>query len=98
MAAALTWQGRDRLTPEPRRFLEGVHARVPPGATRAAIRAAFDMPADTVPGKAAEVLGSGQDVSAQDTVPFCLWKRQGTRCRVVLEWRLSRRSRMRADG
>ncbi|MBI5502098.1 MAG: ADP-ribosylglycohydrolase family protein [Deltaproteobacteria bacterium] len=53
----------------------GPPRRIPstPGATRAAICATFDLPAETVPGKAAEILGSGEDVSAQDTVPYCLW-------------------------
>ncbi|MBI5501082.1 MAG: ADP-ribosylglycohydrolase family protein [Deltaproteobacteria bacterium] len=59
----------DRLEQQDR----GAHTHVPPGATRAAIRAASAVPADTVPAKAAEILGSGDDVSAQDTVPFCLW-------------------------
>ncbi|MBI5488294.1 MAG: ADP-ribosylglycohydrolase family protein [Deltaproteobacteria bacterium] len=73
VAAAMVWQGRDRPTPDPRAFLEAVHEHVPPGATRAGIRAAAGLAPGTMPGDAAGHLGSGDEVSAQDTVPFCLW-------------------------
>lgn len=58
--------------PRGQAFLSEVLRYVPEGETRAGIRAAVDI----WPGefdKAVERLGTGWQVSAQDTVPFCLW-------------------------
>ena len=73
VAAAMVWQGHDRAAPAPRSFLEAVAEHVPAGATRAGIRFAAGLEADITPADAAGHLGSGDNVSAQDTVPFCLW-------------------------
>lgn len=53
-------------------FLEAVLKYTPAGLTRDGIRRALSVPVDDVE-HAARELGTGQMVSAQDTVPFCLW-------------------------
>lgn len=53
-------------------FLREVMAFVPDGLTRQRIGQAIDIPADQL-FDAIRQLGSGSQVSAQDTVPFCLW-------------------------
>lgn len=74
VGAALAWQGRD-LRPRPvlTDFLEGILPLVPEGEVRTGIERARDLPADTSVSQAAKILGSGDGVSAQDTVPFVLW-------------------------
>lgn len=54
-------------------MLEWVRDLLPPGKVRAGLARAARLPASVGSQKAAEVLGSGQDVSAWDTVPFVLW-------------------------
>ncbi len=53
-------------------FLKEVLHLVPEGATRAGIEKALSIPPDDLY-DAALTLGTGYRVSAQDTVPFCLW-------------------------
>ena len=69
VAAALA-ANPDRLAgPE---FLNEVLKWIPAGLTQQRTRLALDIaPADLT--QAAAVLGTGFEVSAQDTVPFCLW-------------------------
>lgn len=50
-----------------------VLALTPDSATRVAIAEASRLPWDTPPEDAARVLGSGQKVLAEDTVPFVIW-------------------------
>ena len=45
---------------------------MPEGSTREGIQAALEISADRFD-EAAKRLGTGWQVSAQDTVPFCLW-------------------------
>lgn len=74
LAAAYAWLRRH--TPQKvngKTLLEFVEARTPPGEVRLGIRQAIAMPAGTTVAHAASVLGSGYQISAQDTVPFCLW-------------------------
>jgi ADP-ribosylglycohydrolase len=73
VATAWAWQNRDhRGTDVPFDMLEFVASRTPDGATREGI----DL-ANTLIGAdlqtAARRLGTGQRVTAPDTVPFCLW-------------------------
>lgn len=61
-----------------RRSLEGlalfrVAGRAPAGAVRDGLLRAVDVPFDTEPWKAADLLGNGQRIRADDTVPFALW-------------------------
>jgi ADP-ribosylglycohydrolase len=50
-----------------------VLARTPEGATRQRIEKAAALPASTPSDRVAGQLGSGQEVSCQDTVPFVIW-------------------------
>ncbi|MFE7532524.1 ADP-ribosylglycohydrolase family protein, partial [Kitasatospora sp. NPDC057542] len=47
--------------------------RTPRGAVRDGVSRAADLPADTEPWRAADLLGNGQRIRASDTVPFALW-------------------------
>ncbi|MFJ6016118.1 ADP-ribosylglycohydrolase family protein [Streptomyces sp. NPDC092952] len=65
VAAALSVRGT--LT------LAEVAALTPAGLVRDGLRRAADVPFDTAPWKASDLLGSGQRIRADDTVPFALW-------------------------
>ncbi len=69
VAAALA---ANRPHPVGRDFLTAVLEWIPEGMTKERARLALDIPPDDL-SRAAAVLGTGQAVSAQDTVPFCLW-------------------------
>ena len=58
--------------PTGREFLRAVLPHVPEGLTRDGIERAIELRGDQLP-DAIERLGTGTRVSAQDTVPFCLW-------------------------
>ncbi len=58
--------------PSGRNFLREVLDFVPEGLTRKGIEAALHIPGEDL-ASAVETLGTGSYVSAQDTVPFCLW-------------------------
>ena len=58
--------------PSGREFLHEVLKLVPDSITKKQIRAAIDIPASELH-LAVKTLGSGSNISAQDTVPFCLW-------------------------
>ena len=53
-------------------FLEEILSLTPESATRNGIQRALDIAADDLR-TASRTLGTGNKVSAQDTVPFCLW-------------------------
>lgn len=72
VASALAWQFRDR-TPSLAEFLDAVLEHVPESDVRAGLRRARDLSPATTLEAAAEALGAGQQVSAQDTVPLALW-------------------------
>ena len=61
-----------RPFPTGREFLKEILALTPESETRRGIERAQDIPADDLR-KASRKLGTGNKVSAQDTVPFCLW-------------------------
>ena len=58
--------------PSGRDFLKEVLAFVPKGVTQERLQLAVDVPSNALD-QAVRLLGSGSEVSAQDTVPFCLW-------------------------
>jgi ADP-ribosylglycohydrolase len=58
--------------PEGRAFLSAVLEYIPEGLTRARTETALAIPPDRFI-DAVRQLGTGYEVSAQDTVPFCLW-------------------------
>lgn len=53
-------------------FLREVLPFVPESLTKERLRKAMEIPSDELE-EAVRQLGSGSEVSAQDTVPFCLW-------------------------
>lgn len=53
-------------------FIESVVRMVPEGQTRERLRISLDIPAGEL-SQAVRLLGSGSEVTAQDTVPFCVW-------------------------
>jgi ADP-ribosylglycohydrolase len=65
VAAALSVRGEPGL--------DAVAALTPPGAVRDGLLTAAGLPFTTEPLVAAELLGSGDLVRADDTVPFALW-------------------------
>jgi ADP-ribosylglycohydrolase len=69
VAAAIAAQ---RPFPTGNDFLREVEKFVPDRGTLHRLRSAHDIPCDDLP-SAIEKLGTGAKVSAQDTVPFCLW-------------------------
>ncbi len=76
VAVAAAWATRCQGTsPAPywKDFLEKIMPSVPESEVKAGIRRATDLDADTSVRQAARVLGSGNLVTAQDTVPFTLW-------------------------
>lgn len=73
IGAALACRAGEGEAMTGKQFLECVASRVPAGETRRGIEEAAGMGFDPSPDEAAAVLGSGWNVSAQDTVPFTLW-------------------------
>jgi ADP-ribosylglycohydrolase len=74
-AAAFAWRrrnlpGRDQTGAD---LLGFALAHTPEGETRAGIAAARALPPETDVQQAAHILGSGERVTSQDTVPFALW-------------------------
>ena len=67
IAAALVASGVERT-----KLLEQVVSFVPPGHTLNRLRRASQIGLDEDPAKVGEELGTGLDVAAHDTVPFCL--------------------------
>ncbi|MEU2302010.1 ADP-ribosylglycohydrolase family protein [Streptomyces antibioticus] len=67
VAVAAALSARHELT------LDAVAARTPDGAVREGLARAAALPFATEPWKAADALGSGGRVRADDTVPFALW-------------------------
>ena len=61
-------------TPHPsgREFLREVIKHVPESITKQRIQLALEIPSTELQ-QAVKFLGSGSEISAQDTVPFCLW-------------------------
>ena len=58
--------------PSGREFLYEVLKLVPDSITKLRIKLALDIPSNQLQ-QAVKLLGSGSNISAQDTVPFCLW-------------------------
>lgn len=74
VGAALAWRSRaGDAAPDLREFLEGVRELVPPSEVRDGIDRARGLRETMTAREAGAMLGSGQRVSAMDTVPFVLW-------------------------
>ncbi|MAT44373.1 MAG: crystallin J1 [Anaerolineaceae bacterium] len=54
-------------------FIKSVHRYVPDGLTKDGILRSVEIPAETEIESVVELLGNGTAISAQDTVPFCVW-------------------------
>ncbi|MDQ3003991.1 MAG: ADP-ribosylglycohydrolase family protein [Chloroflexota bacterium] len=64
--------GTNRPYPTGQDFMKTVIPYVPEGITRSRLNLAMQIPSDALIDAMRE-LGSGTEISAQDTVPFCLW-------------------------
>jgi ADP-ribosylglycohydrolase len=75
VAAAVAWR-RCSLpdhTQTNSRLLADVLEHTPPGKTSDRVAYALDLPAETDPKEAGRILGNGSQVTAPDTVPYCVW-------------------------
>lgn len=74
VAAALAWQmRRGGIRPSAEEFLDQILPFVPESTVRAKIVRARDLRPNIAVSHAAAMLGNGERISCQDTVPFCLW-------------------------
>ncbi|MFW9802744.1 MAG: ADP-ribosylglycohydrolase family protein [Candidatus Thorarchaeota archaeon] len=72
---AAAWAARMSNTevPTPGEFIEKVVKGVPDSMTRRGILKAQEVPPLATPSDAAAILGCGQQITTQDTVPFVIW-------------------------
>jgi ADP-ribosylglycohydrolase len=70
VAVAAAWATRNE---SPHTLLAEVIKWTPPSNTRRGIQRAVEIPLTVSIPQVAEELGTGHDVAAHDTVPFCLW-------------------------
>lgn len=73
VAVAAAWAWEQGAFGDPQELFEAVLEHTPHGLTHSGVEQAAALPADTQPRVAARTLGSGQRISAQDTVPFVVW-------------------------
>ncbi len=74
VAAAWAWRMRQNINDYPQgELLEAALDYTPKGSTRDGLEKALELPAETKALEAARILGSGQRVTAPDTVSFSLW-------------------------
>ncbi|GAB4521451.1 MAG: ADP-ribosylglycohydrolase family protein [Anaerolineae bacterium] len=72
VAVAVAWSMRSqRLNRQD--FLTEVMEHTPPGAVRAGLRRARDLPTGTSMQDSVHILGNGGRITAHDSVPFALW-------------------------
>ncbi len=72
LAAAYAWQMRGQR-PDRRTFLDAILSHLPNSEVKSVLRRARDLRQDTSVVHAAQMLGNGYRVTAQDTVPLVLW-------------------------
>ena len=74
LAAAWAWRLRDvDSLPNRSEFIDLILPHIPDGETASMIRRARNLSSDAPVQTAVGVLGSGINITAQDTVPFVLW-------------------------
>jgi ADP-ribosylglycohydrolase len=73
LAAAYAYRLREKETPTPTEFMELVVKGVPDSMTRRGILKAIEVPSETPTWEVARLLGSGQQVTTQDTIPYAIW-------------------------
>ncbi len=72
VAAAAAWAAENSRN-DGRAMLEFVYSHTPQGETRDNLEQALAFPLESTPQEAAALLGSGQRIISQDTVPFAIW-------------------------
>jgi len=72
LAAALAWQHKNSPV-SPADFLQRICEKTPMSEVHLRIAKALALLESATVDQAASALGNGAQVSAQDTVPFCLW-------------------------
>jgi ADP-ribosylglycohydrolase len=72
-AAAMAWQLKDELQRAHKRLFEAVLQHTPESEVKRRLLLAADIPGGTSVADTAKLLGKGDAVTAQDTVPFCIW-------------------------
>ncbi|PTA67093.1 hypothetical protein C8263_14345 [Deinococcus arcticus] len=90
IAAALAWRVHEHPAFQ-ETFLEDVASWVPESEVRSRLLRAARLPGTMAPEVAGAVLGNGQQLTAQDTVPFALWcaSRQLSDYETALWWGVS---------
>lgn len=73
VAAGLAAAGRRQAPADPGHFLREVARRTPEGPVRDGVSSAAELGPRARVGAAAELLGTGNGIRADDTVPFALW-------------------------
>jgi ADP-ribosylglycohydrolase len=73
LAAARMWRTRNGTLENVSSMLQTIADRTPSGQTREGLYRAAQLPEDASTRLAASVLGTGNQVSSADTVPFALW-------------------------
>jgi ADP-ribosylglycohydrolase len=74
VAAALAWQSREKTPPDRRAFIEQILPLVPESEVRSGLQRAAEIQSNWSSfGGVVAALGNGLKISAQDTVPFCVW-------------------------
>lgn len=74
VAAAAAWQLREASNPErTRAFFDAVLGQTPESRVRRGIALACTTPPEATEEEVARALGNGSQVTAPDTVPFCIW-------------------------
>jgi ADP-ribosylglycohydrolase len=74
VAAAIAWQVRvENSRPDRRRYIDRILPYIPDTEVRSKTRRAREISATTSLYRVIRLLGNGSYISAQDTVPFCLW-------------------------
>ncbi len=72
VAAAAVWASQEN-SQNGEEMLAWAWTHTPEGETRSNLQKARDLPLDREPEEAASLLGSGDAITSQDTVPFALW-------------------------
>ena len=74
LAAAWAWNHRALASmTDARELIPFVASRLPAGETHSRIQRALDIPFSSNPDVVGQMLGNGSQVTAPDTVAFCLW-------------------------
>ena len=74
VATVYAWQFRQaKKRPDYRDFIDAVLPHIPESEVKSGARRARDLSSKTTIEHAAQMLGNGYRITAQDTVPFVLW-------------------------